>query len=97
VPYALLAEPRAQRELDALPPRIQQGLRLVLQTLAQNPRDGRFDLKPMRGVRRRPPYLRLRVGDYRVLLQVDHKARQILVAMVGHRKDVYRGVDELDE
>jgi mRNA interferase RelE/StbE len=33
---------------------------------------------------------RLRVGDYRVLYQIDDDSRQIMVYHVGHRRDVYR-------
>ena len=33
---------------------------------------------------------RIRVGDYRVLYFADKKARQIMVGVIGHRRDVYR-------
>ncbi|MEW6069038.1 MAG: type II toxin-antitoxin system RelE/ParE family toxin [Candidatus Thermoplasmatota archaeon] len=33
---------------------------------------------------------RLRVGDYRVIIDIDHYKLQILVLKVGHRKDIYR-------
>lgn len=31
----------------------------------------------------------LRVGDYRVLYHIDHKAMIISIASIGHRRDVY--------
>jgi mRNA interferase RelE/StbE len=34
-------------------------------------------------------YFRLRVGDYRVIYILDHKARSIDVAVIGHRREVY--------
>ena len=95
--YKILVRPVAQRQLDDLPTAIQEGLRLVLRTLADEPRGSRFDLKAIAGRKRTPPYLRLRVGDYRIILQIDHAVHEILVARIGHRKDVYRGVEELDE
>jgi mRNA interferase RelE/StbE len=32
---------------------------------------------------------RLRVGDYRVIMDIDKKELHILVLKVGHRKDIY--------
>ena len=31
----------------------------------------------------------LRVGDYRVLYHLDHEARIVSVAAIGHRHDIY--------
>jgi mRNA interferase RelE/StbE len=33
---------------------------------------------------------KLRVGDYRVLLDIDEKKKEISVLKVGHRKNVYK-------
>lgn len=95
--YRLLAHSRAQQELDDLPPRVAGGLRAVLHAFAENPRARRFDLKVLKGVDGEPPAQRLRVGDYRVILRVDHVAREILVVRMGHRSDVYRGAEHLDD
>ncbi|MDI6903720.1 MAG: type II toxin-antitoxin system RelE/ParE family toxin [Methanocellales archaeon] len=35
------------------------------------------------------PGYRLRVGDYRVIMDIDNKELQILVLKVGHRKNIY--------
>ena len=34
--------------------------------------------------------LRIRVGDYRILYQVDDERRLVRIAAVGHRGDIYR-------
>ena len=34
--------------------------------------------------------LRIRVGDYRILYTVEHKSRLLIIAAIGHRRDVYR-------
>ena len=88
--YALLAHPVAQKELQALPGAIADGLRKVLVALSEAPRDPRFDLRPLRGQTDRPRPLRLRVGEYRVILQIYHDLEEIRVARVGHRSNVYR-------
>ena len=35
------------------------------------------------------PYYRLRVGDYRVILDIQENVLRILVLKVGHRKSIY--------
>ncbi len=35
------------------------------------------------------PYYRLRVGDYRVILDIKKEALRILVLKVGHRSTIY--------
>jgi mRNA interferase RelE/StbE len=34
-------------------------------------------------------YYRIRVGDYRVIYQLDPETQQMEIAKVGHRRDVY--------
>lgn len=35
------------------------------------------------------PYFKLRIGDYRVILEINQEILQVLIIKVGHRKDVY--------
>ena len=35
---------------------------------------------------------RLRVGDYRVIYQIDDEKKEIIVFHIRHRKDVYRNL-----
>ena len=35
------------------------------------------------------PYYRLRIGDYRVILDIQEAVLRILVLKVGHRKSIY--------
>ncbi|MGC8609483.1 MAG: type II toxin-antitoxin system RelE family toxin, partial [Thermoplasmata archaeon] len=37
----------------------------------------------------RYPYYRLRIGDYRVILDIEHESLRILILKVGHRSTVY--------
>ncbi len=52
-------------------------------------------LDPLKyAVRLRPPSIgdaRFRVGDYRIAVVVDHKHKKIVIAAVGHRREIYRG------
>ena len=36
------------------------------------------------------PYFSLRVGDYRVILDINQNKLIILVVKIGHRKDIYK-------
>jgi mRNA interferase RelE/StbE len=44
------------------------------------------DLKPLKG----RDEVRLRVGDYRVILKIDAENKQIVVTKIGARGDVYK-------
>lgn len=94
--YALLASPRGQREIDALPLAIAAGLKDALRAIAAGPKGHRFDVRPVKGPQRKPPLLRLRVGGFRVLLFVDHARKEIVVVGAGPRETVYRGLDGLE-
>ena len=39
------------------------------------------------------PWLRVRVGDYRTIYDVDDTIHTVTVAVLGHRREVYRGLD----
>ena len=36
------------------------------------------------------PYFRLRVGNYRVIMDIKENELKILVVKIGHRKDIYK-------
>jgi len=82
--YELLILPRAARELAKLPEEAYVRVREACRALAGDPRPrGRRKLVNRDGIR-------VRVGDYRVIYEVDDAARTVTVLHVGHRRDVYR-------
>ena len=36
-------------------------------------------------------YYKFRVGDYRLLVDVDHQKKVIFIRVIGHRKNIYKG------
>ena len=50
------------------------------------------DARPMGCVKLagEPDLYRIRVGDYRVVYQVNDKVLTVLVTSIGHRRDIYR-------
>jgi mRNA interferase RelE/StbE len=83
--YQILILPSAGRELAALPRQAQRRIQAKIDSLAEDPHPaGAAALQGRRG------YLRLRVGDYRVIYRVAKEALEVLVIRVGHRRDTYR-------
>ncbi len=35
-------------------------------------------------------YYRWRIGDYRAIYELDHSGRLLLVAVIGHRRKIYK-------
>lgn len=95
--YHLEAHREANKQLKRLSPKIADGIRKVLHDLAANPSHPRFDLKPIQGHSSRPPTMRLRIGHIRILLKISHERKLIRILRIGDRRDVYRGMDHLDE
>jgi len=63
---------------------IQERIRKALTGLAIRPPIG--DIKPMKG---HGKLLRLRVGTYRVLFEVNHTDQIVLILTIDNRGDVY--------
>ena len=82
--YAIYILRRAQRELAKLPRGIYERIRDSIRSLAQNPRPpGCIKLKGREG-------WRIRVGDYRLIYEIDDRQQIVTVLHIGHRRDVYR-------
>jgi mRNA interferase RelE/StbE len=85
VAYRVELTSGAQRDLSPLPADLLDRVRHRFKDLSENPRlPGARKLKGGSG------YLRLRVGDYRILYEVDDATRLLTVARVLHRRDAYR-------
>jgi mRNA interferase RelE/StbE len=82
--YTISILRRAQKELEGLPTDIYEAIRDAIRALADNPRPpGCAKLVEREG-------WRIRLGDYRVIYEIDDKAKTILILHVGHRRDIYR-------
>ena len=74
---------RVKEELKKLPIDIQQRIINKLTIAQNNPFHYFIHLKG------RPDY-KLRIGDYRVIADINQKERTIEVTKVGHRKNIYK-------
>ena len=80
--------PVARKQLASLEAPAQTRIVAAVGALAANPRP--HGIKRIR-VRTRDLW-RIRVGNYRVIYEIRDAALLVLVAKVGHRREVYRGM-----
>ncbi len=80
----------AAKELKQLPPHIQQRIKTALLALATDPFSEILKIKKIKG---HESLYRIRLGDYRLVYDVQSAVLLVLVIRVGHRSDVYRGLD----
>ena len=82
--YNILILRGAQKELSELPKTTYERVKGAIRKLADDPRPhGSQKLSGRDG-------WRIRVGDYRVIYEIDNKTHSITVLHIGHRQDVYR-------
>lgn len=82
--YRLSILRRAQKELAQLPEPAFDRVRDGIVSLGQEPRP--LGCRKLTG---RDGW-RIRVGDYRIIYEVDDSQRVVTILHVGHRRDVYR-------
>ena len=84
--YVVLLENQAEKELRSLPEGVLKRVDIKLQALSLDPRPrGAAKLKGKEG-----EGWRLRIGDYRILYQIDDKENAIRIYRIKHRREVYR-------
>jgi mRNA interferase RelE/StbE len=83
--FAIEVLPAAERDLRKVHPEIRARIRGAVLKLATDPRP-----PGARALKARPGYLRVRVGDYRIIYTVQDDVLKVIVVRLGHRRDVYR-------
>ncbi len=80
--YRIVWSIQASKQLESLDRSVAKRIHEKVGQLYQNPE--RYVEKIVRN-----PYYRLRVGDYRVILDIQNEMVRILILKVGHRSNVY--------
>ena len=84
--YVVLLGSQAEKELKSLPQEVLKRLDIKLQALSLNPRPrGAAKLKG-----KTSEGWRLRIGDYRVLYQIDEEESAVRIYRIKHRREAYR-------
>jgi mRNA interferase RelE/StbE len=81
--YTVTFAAAAARQFRKLPAQVQQRLSKKIDRLAVNPRPHGYE--PLEG----EPGYRIRVGDYRVVYDIQDSVLVVLVLNVAHRRHVY--------
>jgi mRNA interferase RelE/StbE len=74
----------AEKDLRKLSKDMQQRIAAEIERLSENPRH--LNTKRLRASR----YYRTRVGDYRLIYEIEDEVLTIMVIKIGHRREVYR-------
>lgn len=83
--YEVRFAPSVRKQLRKLERSVQQRVLDAISLLAETPRP-----PAARALVGRSGYLRIRIGDYRVIYTVEDDQLIVLVVIIGHRRDVYR-------
>jgi mRNA interferase RelE/StbE len=82
--YYVLILRRAQKELAGLHEPIYTKTKFTIQKLGDDPRP-----RGSRKLSNRDGW-RVRVGEYRVIYEIDNSNHSVTILHIGHRRDVYR-------
>jgi len=82
--YKVKLSRRAAKQLQALPPDVRSRVIAALRAIEKDPSLGVKLLGPLAGSRR------YRVGDYRIVYQVNAGRRQVIIENIRHRGHVCR-------
>ena len=85
--YTIRFQRSAAKALAALPKPIQRRIAGKVDDLARDPHPP--GAKALEGV---PGLHRIRIGDYRVIYQIQAAVLLILVVRIRHRREAYRGL-----
>jgi mRNA interferase RelE/StbE len=86
VAYRVELTPAAQRDLRSLDRPVLRRVDAKIRALAEDPRP--HGAEKLAG---EAEIYRIRVGDYRILYQIEDALVRVLVVRVRHRREVYRG------
>jgi mRNA interferase RelE/StbE len=83
--YEVYLERSAENDLKRLPTSIFHRIIPQIKALAENPRPS-----GCRKITGSKNDWRIRIGDYRIIYEIDEKAKAVRIMRVRHRREVYR-------
>ena len=80
--FKVLLHPKAAKEIQKIEKQIRTRIIECAKQLCENPDKLGKPLK-------QSDYWRLRVGDYRVIYEINQNKKQVIILFIGHRSKVY--------
>lgn len=85
--YRIEVKKSAAKELKKIPGPDQKRISMAIDNLAENLPEP--DTTKMKG---NHPFHKIRVGNYRIIYEIQDDILLILIIKIGHRKDIYRNL-----
>ncbi len=85
--YRIEIKRSAAKALKKIPKHDQKRISEKIDNLAENPPNP--DTTKMKG---NNPFHKIRIGDYRIVYEIQDDVLLILIIKIGHRKDIYRNL-----
>ncbi len=89
MPWTIEYASSVRKTVKKLDPQTRQRIRDFLETRLANADNPRHIGKALKGSKFENLW-RYRVGDHRIIAQINDKIVTILIIRIGHRKDIYR-------
>ena len=86
--YKIFFHQKAKNAFEKLEAQIQKRIKNKIAELKQFPEERGKHL-------RYSNFWRVRIGDYRVIYEIDNKEQKVIVLFIGHRKNVYDDFSKL--
>lgn len=83
--YKVFIDPKAIDYLKKLDKKTSEQILNSVEKLKERPE---YFGKPLTGI----DLWELRVGDYRVLFELDRQSSEVRIVNIGHRKSIYKGI-----
>jgi mRNA interferase RelE/StbE len=84
VTYRIILPKVVQKQISKLPDRVRKNVLESLRNLQETPRPpNSLKMKNNQGYR-------LRIGEYRILYDIDDPSQTLTLRRVGHRREIYR-------
>jgi len=84
LPYSIQIAPAAERQIRKLEVTVRRQIFKKIGTLQSNPRP--VGVEKLTAI----DSYRVRVGDYRIIYDIEDRITTVLVVRIGNRKEVYR-------